>query len=156
MDKKVLLILVGTICFGLGVGVGVGVFSMKNNKTQINESWSNSNVTDKQSEINEKDNTDKQGDVKNDINKDEAKIAEDNIEQNNENNIEQSNEQNVEKSDNEDVKIEGINEWRTMVAYSIGSEVQESGNKYRCIQAHTALEDWEPSKTPALWELVQE
>lgn len=45
-------------------------------------------------------------------------------------------------------------------AWKAGQEVtkdarcQHGGTLYRCVQAHTTQEGWEPDKTPALWVAV--
>ena len=44
-------------------------------------------------------------------------------------------------------------EWAPGVAYSVGTLATYQGPTYRCIQAHTSLEGWEPPKVPALWQL---
>lgn len=44
--------------------------------------------------------------------------------------------------------------WAAGVAYSVGDEVTYNNKRYRCLQSHTSQVGWEPSKTPALWELV--
>lgn len=38
------------------------------------------------------------------------------------------------------------------VAYSAGYKVQHGGRLWRCRQAHTSQEGWEPENVPALWE----
>ena len=38
----------------------------------------------------------------------------------------------------------------THKAYSVGDRCRY-GRLYRCVQAHTTQEGWEPDKTPALW-----
>ena len=43
-------------------------------------------------------------------------------------------------------------EWGAGVAYSSGYKVQHSGRLWRCRQAHTSQEGWEPENVPALWE----
>ncbi len=44
--------------------------------------------------------------------------------------------------------------WTANVFYNIGDRVRYVGNIYKCLQAHTALPNWTPPDTPALWELV--
>lgn len=39
-------------------------------------------------------------------------------------------------------------------AYIVGVRVRYGGKLYRCEQAHTAQDGWEPDKTPALWTEV--
>lgn len=40
------------------------------------------------------------------------------------------------------------------IAYAVGDRVQYESKLYSCIQAHTSQESWQPSLTPALWNLV--
>ncbi|MFE6225841.1 discoidin domain-containing protein [Streptomyces sp. NPDC057854] len=42
--------------------------------------------------------------------------------------------------------------WQAGVAYAVGDQVTYNGNGYRCLQAHTSQQGWEPSTSPALWE----
>ncbi len=42
-------------------------------------------------------------------------------------------------------------EWAAGTAYAVGERVQYDGKLYRCVQAHTSQEGWEPPVTPALW-----
>lgn len=42
-------------------------------------------------------------------------------------------------------------EWAAGTDYSVGVRVQYGGKLYRCVQAHTSQEGWEPPVTPALW-----
>ncbi|WP_334078186.1 lytic polysaccharide monooxygenase [Paenibacillus sanfengchensis] len=46
-----------------------------------------------------------------------------------------------------------VPEWSPNVAYAVGAMVTYNGAVYECRQAHTSLEGWEPSTTPALWRL---
>lgn len=41
--------------------------------------------------------------------------------------------------------------WASGTAYTVGDRVQYNGTLYKCVQAHTALADWMPGATPALW-----
>lgn len=44
--------------------------------------------------------------------------------------------------------------WEAGVAYAVG-QYRNSGEKlYRCVQAHTSQEGWEPENTPALWAVA--
>lgn len=43
-------------------------------------------------------------------------------------------------------------EWVAGVSYSAGYKVQRNGKLWRCRQAHTSQEGWEPENVPALWE----
>ena len=47
-------------------------------------------------------------------------------------------------------------EWVAGVAYSAGYKVQHGGKLWRCLQAHTSQEGWEPENVPALWEEICE
>ena len=40
------------------------------------------------------------------------------------------------------------------IAYAVGDRVQYDSKLYSCIQAHTSQGSWQPSLTPALWNLV--
>lgn len=42
-------------------------------------------------------------------------------------------------------------EWAAGTEYAIGKRVRYDGRLYRCVQAHTSQEGWEPPNTPALW-----
>lgn len=42
------------------------------------------------------------------------------------------------------------------VAYAVGDRVRWQGKLYKCVQAHTSQESWEPSEVPALWTDVAE
>lgn len=42
-------------------------------------------------------------------------------------------------------------EWKTDTDYDVGKRVRYQDKLYRCVQAHTSQEGWEPSVTPALW-----
>lgn len=44
--------------------------------------------------------------------------------------------------------------WATGMAYAVGDRVQHGGTLYKCVQEHTALADWPPYATPALWVAV--
>lgn len=41
--------------------------------------------------------------------------------------------------------------WAAGVAYAVGKRVKHDGKLYRCVQAHTSQEGWEPPVTPAMW-----
>ena len=47
-------------------------------------------------------------------------------------------------------------EWTSDTAYASGFKVQWSGKLWRCIQAHTAIETWEPENAASLWEQINE
>ena len=42
-------------------------------------------------------------------------------------------------------------EWAAGTAYAVGDRVRRGTVLYRCVQAHTAQEGYEPEATPALW-----
>lgn len=41
--------------------------------------------------------------------------------------------------------------WRAGVSYAVGDRRRYADTLYRCLQAHTSQEGWEPENTPALW-----
>lgn len=41
--------------------------------------------------------------------------------------------------------------WVAEKPYAVGDRVRDDGKLYRCVQAHTSQEGWEPHATPALW-----
>ena len=46
--------------------------------------------------------------------------------------------------------------WKAGIAYSAGYKAQHNGRLWRCRQAHTSQEEWEPENVPALWEEIRE
>ena len=50
------------------------------------------------------------------------------------------------------VAISDGDEWQPQVAYEVDDEVAYDGATYRCLQAHTSQDGWEPPNTPALWD----
>lgn len=44
--------------------------------------------------------------------------------------------------------------WKAGVDYILGNRVQDEAKLYKCVQAHTSQEGWEPHSTPALWTKV--
>ena len=44
--------------------------------------------------------------------------------------------------------------WKAGVDYALGNRVQDDSKLYKCVQAHTSQEGWEPHSTPALWTKV--
>ena len=46
--------------------------------------------------------------------------------------------------------------WASGQAYADGYKVQYGGKLWRCLQAHTSQDGWEPENTPALWEEICE
>lgn len=47
-------------------------------------------------------------------------------------------------------------EWEAAEAYAVGYKLQRGGRLWRCVQAHTAQEGWEPENAPSLWEEICE
>ena len=45
-------------------------------------------------------------------------------------------------------------EWAAGVDYSTGHKMQRGGKLYRCLQAHTSQDGWEPENAPSLWAKV--
>lgn len=44
--------------------------------------------------------------------------------------------------------------WKANTEYVIDQRIRYEDKLYRCVQAHTSQEGWEPDKTPALWTEV--
>ena len=44
--------------------------------------------------------------------------------------------------------------WAAGVAYAVDQRIRYGDKLYRCVQAHTSQDGWEPDKTPALWTEV--
>ena len=44
--------------------------------------------------------------------------------------------------------------WSAGVSYAAGYKVQNNGKLWRCRQAHTSQDGWEPENVPALWEEI--
>lgn len=47
-------------------------------------------------------------------------------------------------------------EWEPGKDYAAAFKVQRSGRLWRCIQAHTAMDGWEPENAASLWEQINE
>lgn len=47
-------------------------------------------------------------------------------------------------------------EWASGKAYQVGYRVRYESQLYKCIQAHTSQDGWEPPNVPALWVKVGE
>lgn len=45
-------------------------------------------------------------------------------------------------------------EWASNVAYPVGALRRYDGQLYRCVQAHTAQDDWTPDAAVSLWSKV--
>lgn len=46
--------------------------------------------------------------------------------------------------------------WAIGKDYTAGHKVQRNGRLWRCIQAHTSQEGWEPENAASLWEGIDE
>ena len=44
--------------------------------------------------------------------------------------------------------------WAAGAAYAVGHKVQHGGKLFRCLQAHTSQDGWEPDSAPSLWANV--
>ena len=44
--------------------------------------------------------------------------------------------------------------WEADTAYKADERIRYEGILYRCVQAHTSQEGWEPPNVPALWAMV--
>lgn len=44
--------------------------------------------------------------------------------------------------------------WKAGTEYAVDQRIRHGGKLYRCVQAHTSQEGWEPDKTPSLWTEV--
>ncbi len=44
-----------------------------------------------------------------------------------------------------------FSEWQPNIAYTVGAFVAYEGNLYKCVQAHTSQETWEPTMAVSLW-----
>lgn len=42
-------------------------------------------------------------------------------------------------------------EWAADISYAVGKRVRYDDKLYRCVQAHTSQEGWEPPNVPSLW-----
>lgn len=45
-------------------------------------------------------------------------------------------------------------EWESGIDYAVGERRQYKNGLYRCLQAHTSLETWNPVDAPSLWAKV--
>ena len=52
--------------------------------------------------------------------------------------------------------VEFYSEWASDTDYAVGFKVQHHSRLFRCLQAHTSQEGWEPENAPALWEEICE
>lgn len=46
--------------------------------------------------------------------------------------------------------------WAAGVAYKVGDRIRYTGSLYKCIQAHTSQEGWEPPVATSLWSAIGE
>ena len=46
--------------------------------------------------------------------------------------------------------------WAAGVSYAAGYKVQNNGRLWRCLQAHTSQEGWEPENAASLWENINQ
>jgi len=61
----------------------------------------------------------------------------------------------VSLSDGEAAKaVELFPKWEYPHDYAVGDRVGDAGKLYKCQQAHTSQEGWNPAATPALWVVV--
>jgi len=44
--------------------------------------------------------------------------------------------------------------WETNKAYAVGDKVQYDDRPYRCLQAHTSIEQWNPKDAVSLWAKI--
>ena len=44
--------------------------------------------------------------------------------------------------------------WESGVDYAVGDRKTYNGTLYKCLQAHTAQETWNPAEAPSLWTKV--
>lgn len=50
---------------------------------------------------------------------------------------------------------DAFRKWRAGTEYKVGDRCRD-GSLYKCVQAHTSQEGWEPHATPALWVTIAE
>lgn len=50
--------------------------------------------------------------------------------------------------------LEFYQAWEAGQAYTAGYKVQRGGKLWRCLQAHTSQDGWEPENAPSLWAKV--
>ena len=50
--------------------------------------------------------------------------------------------------------VEFYPEWIAGQAYTVGYKVQHGDKLWRCLQAHTSQDGWEPDSAPSLWAKV--
>ena len=44
--------------------------------------------------------------------------------------------------------------WNPAATYEVGQRIRYEGILYRCLQSHTAQENWTPTAAPSLWAKV--
>lgn len=58
-------------------------------------------------------------------------------------------------SDDDALKVAALyGEWVAGADYAVGDRRTYGGTLYKCLQAHTALADWNPADSPSLWAEV--
>ena len=50
--------------------------------------------------------------------------------------------------------VELYRQWETGVDYAVGDRRTYNGTLYKCLQAHTSQETWNPADAPSLWAKV--
>lgn len=51
---------------------------------------------------------------------------------------------------------DAFREWQPGTEYSVGDRRRYAALLYKCVQAHTSQEGWEPSNAPSLWSRIGE
>lgn len=54
-------------------------------------------------------------------------------------------------SDEQGLELIALFEPWVLKAYAVGDRVRHGDKLYKCVQAHTAQDNWTPDATPALW-----
>ena len=58
-------------------------------------------------------------------------------------------------SDEQGVELIALFEpWQSGTAYAISDRRRYGDKLYKCVQAHTAQDNWTPDQTPALWTVI--
>ena len=52
--------------------------------------------------------------------------------------------------------VEMFPAWTTGKAYAVGDRVRHDGRLWRCVQAHTSQDGWEPENAASLWTEICE
>ncbi|MGL4800203.1 MAG: carbohydrate-binding protein [Cellulosilyticaceae bacterium] len=160
MDKKILTILVGTLCFGLGVATGIGMMTLKDmeqRKAPVQQEQPKKEPH-KENEVQKPVDTDKTTTSQEEVEKPKPEPSDENKNQTAQKEPEPESEKEPEKQPEVETPSQGQvggEGWQANTSYSIGQLASYDNKVYKCIQAHTALEGWEPHITPALWEPVK-